>query len=576
MNRFIQQYGPLLLTLLFGISVLLFWRLCYPFAMSYQEQCQLFLFDSQYFLDRVAVPGGLTRYVSEFLVQFYNNFWLGATVIALLLMLLQWLVWRLMRQAAGDLPAGGHTFCVWYPLSFLPSVMVWYVMGDENMTLMFPVALIVTAALMLLYQWLSRKGRWGRWMWLILIPIGYWIAGPAVLMLAVMTGMLMLIAVPYTLLLVAFCCFMVPYAFDVQMCGIGYYRNFAMMGVPMALIMLVIGLLPLLVRWLPKMKNDRQQLVTVAAQVAVLVLAVVAFVPRGFDARTYEVMEYDYLVRVNNWDGILAKADKKSPDLPMSVCATNLALAMKGELCERAFDYFQHGAEGLLPPFDRNFNAIPLTGEAYWQLGMVNTAQRFAFEAMEAIPNYCKSSRSVKRLAETNLVNGQYEVARKYLQMLEKTVFYRRWAQRTLQLLGNEQAINQHPLYGRQRQLRLKDDFMFSEREIDKIMGQLLMQNPQNTLAMQYLLMFPLLNRDINTFMNYMMYILQHHPNYRPRACQEAIALAYAQRRQQPPQGLVAPQVLQRYNDFMQAYRNHGPVELYRNTAWYYLLSNEK
>ena len=152
-----------------------------------------------------------------------------------------------------------------------------------------------------------------------------------------------------------------------------------------------------------------------------LLVAFLMLRPVFYEARKYEVMEYDYLVRCQDWNAIIAKADKKTPDLPMTVCATNLALGMKGLLGERLFDFYQNGRQGLVPPFTRNFSTIMLTGEVYWQLGLVNTAQRFAFESMEAIPNYTKSSRAVKRLVETNLVNGEYKVARKYLCLLEKT-----------------------------------------------------------------------------------------------------------------------------------------------------------
>ena len=41
------------------------------------------------------------------------------------------------------------------------------------------------------------------------------------------------------------------------------------------------------------------------------------------------------------------------------------------------------------------------------------------FEAMEAIPDYKKSGRAYMRLAETNLINGQYAVAAKYLRALQ-------------------------------------------------------------------------------------------------------------------------------------------------------------
>ena len=261
------------------------------------------------------------------------------------------------------------------------------------------------------------------------------------------------------------------------------------------------------------------------------------------------------------------------PDLPMSVSATNLALAMTNQLGERAFDFYQRGTQGLLPKFERNFATAQLTGEIYFHLGLINTAQRFAFEAMEAIPNYNKSARAVKRLAETNLINGQYAVARKYLKMLEKTVFYRPWAQRTMALLGDEKQINAHPLYGALRQMQLKDDILFSDRELDKICGQLFVHNPQNLMAAQYLLMIPILEGDISRFVSYAQFV-QSKTQYNPRAVQEAIAFAFLQQRQQPPNGLVSPLILQQLNDFGRIYsadKNSPELERYRNTVWYYL-----
>ena len=95
MKRFLNKYHQLLATLVFGLCVFFFWRIRYPFALTYQEQLQMFLFDSDYFLGLMAEPGGLARYVAEFLVQFYNSMAIGATILALLMMLMQRrLCWR--------------------------------------------------------------------------------------------------------------------------------------------------------------------------------------------------------------------------------------------------------------------------------------------------------------------------------------------------------------------------------------------------------------------------------------------------------------------------------------------------
>ena len=56
-NLLPHKYIPWLLTILFGLVVFLFWKFRYPFALTYQEQFQMFLFDSDYFMERIAEPG---------------------------------------------------------------------------------------------------------------------------------------------------------------------------------------------------------------------------------------------------------------------------------------------------------------------------------------------------------------------------------------------------------------------------------------------------------------------------------------------------------------------------------------
>ena len=143
---------------------------------------------------------------------------------------------------------------------------------------------------------------------------------------------------------------------------------------------------------------------------------------------------------------IIQKAEKKHPESPFSMTCLNLALAKQGDLGDRMFEFSQQGTGGLLPAFVRDFTSPLPTAEAYYHMGMVNTTQRYYFEAMEAIPNYQKSARCIKRLAETNIVNGDYKVAEKYLLLLQKTHLYEEWAENAMTYLGNEEKINVHPL----------------------------------------------------------------------------------------------------------------------------------
>lgn len=524
------------LTIVLGVSAYLFWLLGYPHAMGYQEQFQLFLFDYSYFAERIVVPGGLGTYVAEFLTQFYNGPAIGALVIALVYVLMQRMTWMLAKRNLRD---GDNTWLA-YIASFVPSLMIWWQMGDESTMLAYPVSL----AFMLVSMLMLPRGKVGRIGYTVVaLPLMYWIAGPLVLLLGVyagvafakdserrLSGLFALAAcVVYAVACVLVSALIVPYPLERLFAGIFYYRFIEILSYMLAVIAIVVLLLST-IRITAKVKKPK--VVWGIAGAAVACLAAV-FIPKAYDEQKYDLVEYDWLVRQQRWNDIIAKSERKQPSLPMSVCATNLALGMTGQMGDRCFDFFQNGAEGLLPEFERNFSTTLLTGDVYFLLGLVNTSQRYAFEAMESLPNYNKSGRAIKRLAETNLINGQYAVARKYLTMLQKTIFYRGWAERRLEMIDNPRLIDENNVYGYLRKVRLADDFLFSDKELDKMLGQLLMRNKDNMMAMQYLLVYPLLNRDFPTFMGYYGYV-QSLKNYTPRACVEAVALAYAQQNKLP------------------------------------------
>ena len=65
MKNFILKHGKEILTLLFGIGVWLFWSNLYWGHLLYQELLQMFLFDADYWHERVAVAGGFADYVAD-------------------------------------------------------------------------------------------------------------------------------------------------------------------------------------------------------------------------------------------------------------------------------------------------------------------------------------------------------------------------------------------------------------------------------------------------------------------------------------------------------------------------------
>ena len=104
-------------SLLFGCAICLFWGLYYPHHLHYHEQFQLFLFTPEYGIDKCLHPGGIAEYIAEFLTQFYYFAWAGATILAIVLVLIQRQInWLAQQMGASDF---------WYPFSFLPSILLW-------------------------------------------------------------------------------------------------------------------------------------------------------------------------------------------------------------------------------------------------------------------------------------------------------------------------------------------------------------------------------------------------------------------------------------------------------------------
>lgn len=114
----------LLLSILLGAGVFIFFGVYYPYHLHYQEQFQMFLFTSGYFVERASHPGGVADYLGNFLTQFYYYSWAGAAVLAGVL----WGMQRLVAFIAGRM----GECSLWYPLTLLPSLCFFILLCDEN------------------------------------------------------------------------------------------------------------------------------------------------------------------------------------------------------------------------------------------------------------------------------------------------------------------------------------------------------------------------------------------------------------------------------------------------------------
>ena len=591
-NLMIKSWKPLL-SLLFGVAVVIFWSVPYMSGLCFQEQYQMFLFDIGYFLERIVLPGGLADYISEFFVQFYYMPVLGGTIIALLLMSIQAISWGLMKQYGMKAVFPG------YLLSFVPSIVLWCAMGDQNLLLSFVVALSGA----LLMGWIHNRfhNRLVKVVFeLVSTALVYWFLGPVVFLYAALmigdtlmkgkqnghilsslgySACLLILTVAWILLTTQ----SLQYPLYRIFSGLNYYRypgtvSPLPLGVMIWTVVVVFfGMVPDGHAWIKKLQQSK--VVMVLAYVLVIVASWFG-IKASFDAMTYDLIDYDFLVRTEQWDKIIEKAEKKPATTPLSVSCVNLALSQKGMLADRLFEFYQNGGEGLFPTFTRDMISPVSTAEIFFRLGMVNDAERYMFEAQEAIPNYRKSARLTRRIIECEIINGNYQVAAKLLRRLQKTLFYSNWANQMMALLGNEKAINRHPIYGKLRKYReKKQDFLFSDREMDQMLGLLFLNDNHNRMAYEYLMCYELLQRDLEKFVQY--YPLGRFVGYDhiPRSFQEILIGNWMKTHSDPrtiPYSVDAQNVNNTLN-FIQLYmQNPKNPQLgqqpYVSNAWHYVM----
>lgn len=500
-----KQYINQIFSLIFGLSVFLFFGFFYQYHLYYQEQFQLFLFTGDYFHQTVCHVGGLAAYLGSFFTQFYYYPKVGALIIAILLVLIQELILFISTMMKRQ--------SYWTLLTFIPSIIYWYFLCDENTMLTGVVALIIVLLAASLYTLIEND--WTRTAYLIVFAfiLYYLVGGVSVIFIVFailieyvyfenMKSVSALIGTVGGILIAILLPLITSYVAQRPLYqlywGTGFRRFPVYQYSTVLAIWIPVVLVPFLFVIIPEIKK-RVVIFTSAQFIAVAGLIVLSLW-KGYNGGKEEIMNYDFLVRSKQWSKIIDKANVKSPNAPMSVTDLNLALCYQGRMGDTMFNYFQHGPDGLLPNFQRDFTLPLVTGEVYYYLGFVNTAQRYAFEAMEAIPDYQKSGRVLRRLAQTNLINGEYKVALKYLMILQHTLFYRNFANRTISLLWNEKAINEDAEYGWLRRCRPENDFLFSEGEKDMMLGTVFLHNRKNRMAYEYLMAYYLLTNNLQQF----------------------------------------------------------------------------
>ena len=186
-------------------------------------------------------------------------------------------------------------------------------------------------------------------------------------------------------------------------------------------------------------------------------------------------------------------------------------------------------------------------------------------------------------LIRTELINANYEVASRYINILKKTLFYRNEAKSFEKLLFNDDEINKDKELGEKRQYKVENDFFTITDNPYINIEMILASDSLNRKAFEYKVAFMLLQKNFKSIAHELSEFEKLGFSRLPVHLEEAaIALSVSNRGMLPAMGnlKVSKYTQARWNEYLSVLQQYGndlktaePVlrRRFGDTFWYYV-----
>jgi hypothetical protein len=520
--------------LLVGILslVFIFFAFFYKYHLFYIEQMQLFLFTKDQFLNYIQKPAFLASYLGDFLTQFYYLTGGGALIITSCLALLWWILYKLLN---------GLMSSKW--MFILPSsiiILISLLHLDINYPLASTIAAIISVLFSLGYTFIQKN-----WLRLSLgitsVPVLYTISGG------------------YFIVFVLIVIF-----YELKIKKIQPISKFAYL-------LILSGITALL----PVALRSHYYLTKSEAFTYPNIHKINPF-PNFY---LEKILSLDCEWYFNKPAKVLSVA--RHLDLKDKYCTYyyNLANASFNQLPDGLMNFYQPGPAGLYIPLNReqNYMSIAFGSNVYYLMGDVNSSQHYSLLGTTFSPK-CESSRLLRSLVETNIINREYAAAEKYIKILENTLFHRKWAEKMRTLLSDSASNNCPWIVSKRNQMPVNDFIKDNPNDFENTLKHLIADRPDNQIALNYLLCYYLLNKDLSSFSNIMKEeVKKKKITSLPALYQEALLIYYAQHMDDTTKNTIpfSPDIFKRFVDYTNIYaESSGNGKLlqsaYEKTYWFY------
>ena len=576
----IRPVTQLLPYLIFFAGMVLFFGFFADYIEFYQEKVSLFVFSRDYFIDNINQPGSLLVWSGRLLTTFYYYPFAGGLIISLIICLIIFLISRIINFLTGKatllLPLlfgtaffilqADYQYLLFNSLGVLLQLFLFYLtiryLKGFIPVIVFPLWYLATGGFgwifVLMYTlYLTLKSL--RHSWPVIISLF------AVSLLVIYVLREFFIFQPLMNLLV--------FPLSNEDTGSQFMLFLPLTG--------LIILLPLWARINIRFPFWNRQNEKVKITVCSIVFpGLLIFSSILLHNRTYkEYFHVEKLFCQGRYNEINQYLVKHPTTNRLTIYLNNIALCESGRLNDRLF-YFPQSPDGqsLFLKWEMYGEVLRRGAYFYYSTGMINEAQRWAYEnmVMKGI-----TPEDLRMLIKTEIINGNYGIASKYTSILKNTMNYRKEARDFERLLANPGSIDSHPELGTKRREKIGHDF-FSITDNPSVNLEIVFASDSlNRKVFDYRMAWLMLSENYEDIASGLARLESLGYRKIPAHLEEAALVCRMSGLALPDmRGFkIDPQTEVRFNQFLQTFRSYGNnlktaqpflKQKFGNTFWYY------
>ncbi len=473
------------------------------YIFFYQEKASLFILSSDFLIENLHQPGGFLIWLGKLLSAFYYYPFAGAFIISGIITLIVVAISKIIKIVIGR---DGIA------LPLLVGILLFYLQTDYRFLLFNNLGLLLQLALF--YIVIRNVAFLKGWFPVLLAPLWYYATGSYAFVFYVLftcylaieqgkQGWLRILAL-WCLNLIVFFVSKEYLFYQPGTTLLMFPFSVINAGSQLAIVILVVSLIsfiPLICLIKPgHLKSGIRRFPVILISVIFLIIALSLIGIKRIDRKTKQYFLVEKLFYQNKFKEIIAFNLSNPTTNSLTIYLNNIALCEEDQLDDLLF-HFPQDREGktLFLNWKMTGEILNRGGYFYYTIGMINEANRWAFENM-VMKGY--SPEGLKMLIRTELINANYRTASKYVTLLKKSLFYKKDAAAFEKMLFNDAAVNADRELGQKRQTMVKNDFFTLTDNPSLNLETILLTDPLNKKAFEYRTAFLLLTKNFTAIIH--------------------------------------------------------------------------